>query len=125
MERRNKKETIRNEILQQKDLENRKKFEIKKLKKEDASYNYERERKRMQEFQDYLLKKQYQKNIYNEEIKAFTAHMIEQQKQKVNSIERSIIDSTVVHQSLKKTKPEQLLAQQKANTEGNDKKQGQ
>ena len=75
----------------------------------DTITNQERERKRKQEFQDYLLKKEFVKNAFNQEASITAMNLINSSKLSTGKVEVNTIAMSRPTQVLKTKKPNQIL----------------
>ena len=92
-------------------MENERKIELNKLKTCDARDNIERERMRKQEFQDYLLKKQFLHNAYLQETEKEVSKQISETKNKTQKLERQLLTGERPERIAKSKKAEAVLAE--------------
>jgi hypothetical protein len=79
---------LADELFRQRDIELSKKMESSRLRHSDAVQNQLLERKRKQEFQDFVLKNEFQRNAINAEAAFLSQRMIDETKRITQSIER-------------------------------------
>lgn len=82
------------ELMREKEIEQSKKVEKNRLMVVDAVKQLSIERKRKQEFQDYVLKTHFQQNAFNQEAFMQTQQMIKQAKLLYQSQERESTNRT-------------------------------
>lgn len=82
------------ELMREKEIEHSKKVEKNRLMVADAVKQLSIERKRKQEFQDYVLKTHFQQNAFNQEAFMQTQQMIKQAKLLYQSQERESTNRT-------------------------------
>lgn len=82
------------ELMREKEIEHSKKVEKNRLMVVDAVKQLSIERKRKQEFQDYVLKTHFQQNAFNQEAFMQTQQMIKQAKLLYQSQERESTNRT-------------------------------
>lgn len=101
----------RDNILLNMSVDHEQRREMRKLHLVDTSVNIDRERKKKQEFQDFLLKKEFMKNAFNQEANNAAAQMVNQSKLLTNSMEVEAVHQSRLTQVLKMKKPDQILAE--------------
>ena len=82
------------ELMREKEIEHSKKVEKNRLMVVDAVKQLSIERKRKQEFQDYVLKTHFQQNAFNQEAFMQTQQMIKQAQLLYQSQERESTNRT-------------------------------
>ena len=82
------------ELMREKEIEHSKKVEKNRLMVADAVKQLSIERKRKQEFQDYVLKTHFQQNAFNQEAFMQTQQMIKQAQLLYQSQERESTNRT-------------------------------
>ena len=73
--------------------------------------NLERERRQKQEFQDYILKQEFQKNAWTQENAVLSDAIVTKTKVETRLVERDAVQHSVPFRELKKKKTEAILSE--------------
>ena len=77
----------------------------------DVTQNLERERRQKQEFQDYILKQEFQKNAWTQENAVLSDAIVTKTKVETRLVERDAVQHSVPFRELKKKKTEAILSE--------------
>ena len=77
----------------------------------DVTQNLERERRQKQEFQDYILKQEFQKNAWTQENAVLSDAIVTKAKVETRLVERDAVQHSVPFRELKKKKTEAILSE--------------
>ena len=92
-------------------MDQAKKKERSRLRSLDVAQNLERERRQKQEFQDYVLKQEFQKNAMTQENNYLSETMVGKTKAETRFVERDAVVHSVPYREMKKKKTDAILSE--------------